>query len=690
MKKFILTTVVLLLAGLQVADAQKKWDEIDYPEINNFENPDIEIFELDNGIRFYLVEDRELPLINLNVRVRTGSFLDPSDKIGRASLTGTVMRSGGSEMYPDDELNELLENRAARMETGIGLTSGSASMNVLEEDFEELLPIFIDLLQNPLFPEEKIELAKTQSKSNISRRNDDQGSVASREFSKLIYGDDSVFARHTEYETIDNITRDDMVELHEQSFVGSNMMIGVIGDFDTEEMKTILENSFSDIPSGEEIELDFPEVNYDFESSVNFIDKQDVNQSYVLLGHIGGMRDNPDYAKLQVMNQVLSGGFSSRLFKVVRSDLGLAYAVFGSYGSGTFYPGTFTAGVMTASETTAEAIDAIIGQIERLQNEPVTEEELQQTKDQFLNSLVFRYDSRAKILNERLGYDYAGLPEDTFDRLVEEIREVQTEDIMEVANEYLRPDDVQILVVGNSNEIGDQLSKYGNVNEIDITIPEPADDREVVAGDAEMGKEWLDKMAAALLPNGVFESDLSFEADNIVQSPAGEITMKVAQTINFQEERITSVINAPMGEVTVEVADGQGVMRMGGNEMNMPPQQLAEAKSELYRNYVYLALNRDELDVEYLGMKELNGSEYAHIRINDEMPLELYLDPETALPAQAEYRMMDPQQGQRVTVTIEYRDWKEESGVMMAYETIGYSDGNQISRTVVTSHSLDN
>jgi len=688
MKKIILTTIVFLLAGLQAMNAQSRWDEIEFPEINNFEMPDVEIFELDNGIRFYLVEDRELPLINLNVRVRTGSFLDPADKIGRASLTGTVMRSAGSEMYPDDELNELLENRAARMETGIGLTSGSASMNVLEEDFEELLPFFIDLLRNPLFSEEKIELAKTQSKSAISRRNDDQGSIANREFRKLIYGEDSIIARYTEYETIDNITREDMVDLHQRSFVGNNMMIGVLGDFDKEEMKSKLEAAFSDISAGEEITLDIPEVNYDFETTVNFIDKQDVNQSYVLLGHIGGTRDNPDYAKLQVMNQVLSGGFSSRLFQVVRSDMGLAYSVFGSYGSGTFYPGTFTAGVMTASETTAEAIDAIIGEIERLQNEPVTEEELQQTKDQFLNSLVFRYDSRSRILNERLGYDYAGLPEDTFDRLVEEIREVNIEDIMEVAQEYLRPEDVQILVVGNSNEIGDQLTKYGNVNEIDITIPEPADDREVVAGDAEMGKQWLDKMATALLPNGSFESDLSFDADNIVQSPAGEMTIKVSQTINFDEERITSVINAPMGEVTVEVADGQGVMRMGGNEMRMQPQQLAETKSELYRNYLYIALNRDELDAEFLGMKELNGSEYAHIRINDEMPFELYIDPETSLPAQAEYRQMDPQQGQRVTVTMEYGDWKEESGVMMAYETVGYSDGNQISRTVVTSHSL--
>ncbi|WP_069130629.1 M16 family metallopeptidase [Rhodohalobacter halophilus] len=689
MKKFILTVIVLLFAGLQIADAQKKWNEIDFPAINNFEMPEVEILELDNGIKFYLVEDRELPLINLNVRVRTGSFLEPDSKIGLASMTGTVMRTGGSEMYPADDLNELLENRAARMETGIGMTSGSASMNVLKEDFEELLPVFIDLMQNPLFPEDKIELAKTQSKSAISRRNDDQAPIASREFRKLIYGEGSVYARHTEYETIDNITQEDMVEFHNRSFVGNNMLIGVIGDFEMDEMKSTLRRVFSELPAGETIEIDLPEINYAFENSINFVDKQDVNQSYVLLGHIGGMRDNPDYAKLQVMNQVLSGGFSSRLFQVVRSDMGLAYSVFGSYGSGTFYPGTFTAGVMTASETTAEAIDAIIGQIERLQNEPVSEEELQQTKDQFLNSLVFRYDSRSKILNERLNYDYAGLPEDTFDRLVEEIREVTTEDVMEVAQEYLRPSDVQILVVGNSQEIGDQLSKYGTVNEIDITIPEPADDREVVEGDAEMGREWLERMATAILPNGSFDADLTFEADNIVQTPGGEMSIGIEQTLNFQEERITSIVNAPMGQVTIEIADGQGRMLAGGNEMPMPPQQLQQSKAELYRNYVYLAINKDQLDVEFLGMKELDGEEYAHLRINDELPLEIYLDTETALPAQTEYRQMDPQQGRRISVTVEYGDWQEQSGVLMAYETISYSDGNQVSRTVISSHSVN-
>src|SRR5699024_2497574 len=152
----------------------------------------------------------------------------------------------------------------------------------------------------------------------------------------------------------------DLVNFHNKHFVGKNMMVGVVGDFDSRDMKQKLSKALGTIPAGTATELDFPEVNYDFTSTINFINKPEVNQSVVRMGHIGGMRDNPDYAKLQVMNQVLGGGFSGRLFQVVRSDLGLAYAVFGQYGMNSFYPGEFYTGVMTKSSTTAEAIDAII------------------------------------------------------------------------------------------------------------------------------------------------------------------------------------------------------------------------------------------------------------------------------------------------------------------------------------------
>ena len=669
--------------------AQKSWDEIEYPELNRFEKPDVEFFELDNGIRFYLVEDDELPLINLRALVRTGGVLVPNEKAGLQSITGTVMRTGGTTSITGDELNELLEDRAARMETGIGLTSGSASMNVLKEDFEELLPVYIDLLQNPAFPEDRLDLAKTQQKTAISRRNDETLPIGIREFQKLIYGPESVYARNTEYETIDNITREDLVDFHKKSFVGENMMIGVIGDFEMEEMKEVLTEAFQEIPAGNELELTFPDINYEFVNTINFVDKSDVNQSFVMMGHIGGLRENPDYAKIQVLNRVLSDGFSGRLMQVVRSQMGLAYSVFGEYGSGNFFPGMFYAGVMTQSETTAEAINAIIGQIERLQNEPITEKELSDTKDRFLNSLVFEYDSRASVLNEQMSFDYAGLPDDTFDRLVEEIQQVTIEDVQEAAQQYMQPENLQILVVGNGEEIGDQLEQFGDVNEIDITIPQPGDDEEVAAGDRASGAEWMERMATAVLPNGGIEGEFTFEAANEVNTPQGAMTLNVKQTANFENETLVSEVQTPMANVTMIIEDGEGTMVMGGNEMPMPPAQRDQVLAEFYRSHVYLAINRESLDAEYMGMADMEGESYAHIRINDDTTLNLYLDPETGLPQVTTYRQFNPQIGGNSTVKIVSTNWTEADGVVVPYETTVYTDDEVSSVTTISTHSVE-
>lgn len=690
MRKTALLTLLILIAGTQLLTAQKSWDEIEYPPLNTFEKPDVEIFELDNGITFYLVEDDELPLINLRVLVRTGGVLVPNDKAGLNSIAGTVMRTGGTTSISGDDLNELLEDRAARMETGIGLTSGSASMNVLKDDFEELLPVFIDLLQNPAFPENRIQLAKTQQKTSISRRNDESIPVGLREFQKLLYGPGSPYARTTEYETIDNITRDDLVQFHQEAFVGRNMMIGVIGDFSIPELKEILSDAFSQIPSGEPVSLDFPEVDYDFVNSINFVDKRDVNQSFVMMGHIGGMRDNPDYAALQVMNRVLSDGFSGRLMRIVRSQMGLAYAVFGEYGSGNFFPGMFYAGVMTQSETTAEAINAILEQIRRLQDEPVSERELRDTVDRFLNSLVFQYDSRASVLNERMSLDYAGLDPETFDRLVEEIQQVTIDDIQRVAQQYLKPDALQILVVGNGAEIGDQLEQFGEVKMIDITIPVPGEaEEETVAGDAAAGAEWLSRMASALLPDGPIEGELIFEADNTVQGPMGEMVLGVRQTVNFDDDKLIAEVTAPMGVITMQIMDGEGVMMMGGNQMPMPPAQKEEMLSEHKRNPLYIALHAGTFTSEYHGMTETEDGHFAHIVLVGDTRINLYLDPETAAPASIAFRQFDPEQGQQVTMKRVFAEWTLNDGVMLPYQTDVYQGDDKISSITVKTHSVE-
>jgi len=466
----------LMLICLDSATAQQRWNELEYPPLNSFEKPDLDLFELDNGIRFYLLEDDELPIVNITIMVRTGGVTVPEGMEGLEEVLSEVMRTGGTRSTPAREMQEFLEDRAARLNVSFGFQSASVSLNFLKEDADVLIPLLAELVREPALPEHHIELAKTRMQSMISRRNDDSGQIARREFRRLIYGTNTVYGRIMEYSSLERIGRNDLQQFHEQSFLGSNLMIGVSGDFDTLQMEKILSETFSGLPAGGGESLWFPDILDQPRSGIHFVDKRDVNQSYILLGHLGGMRDNPDYAALQVMNQVLSGGFSGRLFQVVRSEKGLAYAVFGSYGSNFFYPGMFTAGVLTRSEATAEAIEAVLHEIRRLQREMVSDAELKQTRDRFLNSLVFEYASRSQVLRERMQFEYAGMDPDSFDYYVEEVQQVTSEDILRVAREYLKPDQVAILVVGNGEEIGDRLDRFGEVRMIDISIPEAITD----------------------------------------------------------------------------------------------------------------------------------------------------------------------------------------------------------------------
>jgi predicted Zn-dependent peptidase len=677
----------------QVADSQQSdntstnpYENMDFPELNDFQKPQVETFTTENGMTFYLVEDTELPLINVSARVRTGGVLNSNEKTGLASITGTVMRSGGTETYPADSLNTLLENRAASIETGVGFTSGNASMDVLKEDFDALLPVFIDVLTNPAFPEDKIELAKTQQKSSISRRNDNPQQIGIREFQALIYGEDSPYGRTTEYATINDITREDLVNFHDKYFSASNMMVGIVGDFETKEMKQKLRETFGELPAGDETTLEFPKADYEPQSSINFIDKSDVNQSFVMMGHIGGMRDNPDYAKVQVMNRVLSGGFSGRLMQVVRTEMGLAYSVFGQYGMNSFYPGMFYAGVMTKSSTTAEAIDAIIEQIERLQNEPITKQELQDVKDQILNSSVFEYDSYEEVLNERMSNEYRGLPADAFEQYIEGVKNTTIEDVQSVAQEYLEPGNLQILVVGNKEEIGDQLKKYGDVNEIDISIPEPGSgEQQMVEGDAKKGKEWLSKMTGAVIDGDTDLNSISLNGEMNMQGRK----MPMATTITYPDA-IEQTIKGPMGEIKITYKDGSGKMIAGGQERPIPPQMAKNLKSTLNRSFLSIALNADKLNPQYTGEEEVDGTSYAKVNVTvDDSNITLLLDKETYYPDVIRYKQFNPQMGEQVTVENHHSNWHVVDGVAYPYLQETMVDGNKSGEAVYESHDIN-
>ncbi|MEM9136235.1 MAG: insulinase family protein, partial [Cyanobacteria bacterium P01_F01_bin.42] len=208
----IIPALLLLLAWVTPALAQtpKRFDELTFEPLPELQIPEYRKETLDNGMTVYLMEDHDLPLVSGQAWIRTGSRLEPAEKVGLASITGEVVRSGGTQTHTADDLNQMLEQRAASVEVGIGESAGQASFSTLTEDLDTVFGLFAEVLTEPALPQDKIDLAKKQRFGAIERRNDSPDNISSREFQRLIYGGQSPYARIQEYDSISNISQADV------------------------------------------------------------------------------------------------------------------------------------------------------------------------------------------------------------------------------------------------------------------------------------------------------------------------------------------------------------------------------------------------------------------------------------------------------------------------------------------------
>ncbi|MBD2345907.1 insulinase family protein [Anabaena subtropica FACHB-260] len=460
--------------SLTATAAAKHYTELEFGPLPEVNLPKYERFVLQNGLVVYLMEDRELPLISGTALVRTGSRWEPADKVGLAGFTGAVMRTGGTKKHSSDNLNEILEQRAASVEVNIGEAAGSASFEALSEDVETVFGLFSEVLREPVFAQTKLDLVKTQAKGGIARRNDNPNDIASREFRKLIYGKDSPYARITEYATVDAIAREDLLKFHQQYFHPNNMILGIVGDFDPKQMRSLVQAKLGDWRRNPRLTKPaLPEVSPAKTGGVFFVNQPQLTQSSVLVGHLGGKFDSPDYAALDVLNGVLNG-FGGRLFNEVRSRQGLAYSVYCYWSPRFDYPGMFMAGGQTRSDATVQFINALKTEIKRIQAQPVTAEELSRAKESTLNSFVFNFQDPSQTLSRLMRYEYYGYPADFLFRYQKAVAATTASDVQRVAKQYLKPENLVTLVVGNQATIQPPLTRLAaQVTPIDVTIPVP-------------------------------------------------------------------------------------------------------------------------------------------------------------------------------------------------------------------------
>jgi len=437
-----------------------------------FHPPQAEEIRLDNGMRLYLMEDHELPLINLTARIRTGSIYEPLDKVGLAEIFGTVMRTGGTVHRTPEEINETLEYIAASVETRVSREYATATLSVLKEDLDTGLEIFADVLMHPAFREDKIRLKQQQMIEEIRRRNDNPTQIAMREFAALLYGRTHPYGRYEEVETVLNVTREDLLDFHRRYYHPNNLWLAASGDFQREDLIARLQRVFA---GWEPAEIEFPAlppVSERYERTVNCVAKG-VNQSTIFVGHLGITRHSPDRIPFEVLNFILGGsGLTSRLMREVRSRQGLAYSV------GSFYTlrddlGLFVAYSLTRAEATVKALRLMLEILQRIREEPVSEEELRVAKDSLINSYVFDFDSSHKIATQQMALDYFGYPDNWLITYPDKVAAVTKEDLLRVAQKYLRPAEATILVVGEAEKFSESLAAFGEVHTIVLKEPPP-------------------------------------------------------------------------------------------------------------------------------------------------------------------------------------------------------------------------
>jgi|ERR1700722_18204427 len=624
-------------AAAQASD----WKQVSIPALPAFKPQQPKRIELSNGMVIFLQEDHELPIIDGTARIRGGSIDEPANKTGLIDIYGEVWRTGGSKSQTGDQLDDFLEVRAAKVETGGSTDSTNISWSCLKGDLDDVFKVFADVLRNPEFRADKIDIAQKEENDGISRRNDDVGGIAQREAIKLAYGADNPYARMPEYATVTAIARQDMLDWHAKHVQPNNIILGVTGDFDSSAMEARLRAAFDSWPKGPalpktEIHYTPPKPGY------YLVPKDDVNQSNIRMVTLGTMRDNPDYYAINVFNEAFGGGFSSRLFNDIRTKRGLAYGVGGGIGTNFGHPGVLQISMGTKSQSTIEAIQAVGEDIDNLAKQPLTDDEIQRAKDAILNAFIFSLDSPDKILAERMTYEYYGYPPDWLDKYQAEIKKVTAIDVNRVGAKYLHKDQLAVLVVGNTKEFDKPLKTLGAVKEIDIAIPPPLaaeGDAKPAASNPE-GRALAAKVAAAMGGLPKLQSIKTVHVE-IAESDNGAPPSPVDVTLAFPDHMHVDV-QLPQGKLTIVASPDDAFMSMAGmGSRSMPPEQKTEMLSQLHHDLIYIAQHADDPAFAFTaaGTEKVGDVDAAILDIGGAVPwVRWYIDPKTGYVLREKYK----------------------------------------------------
>lgn len=461
MRRFVYLIVLLVLTACAqpAAAPQVRPDQLSFPPLK-FTFPTVEKRQLANGVKLYLKEDHELPLVDLTLMIKGGSIHDPLNKTGLSQLFADALETGGAGRLSPAQLEAELEAMAAVLSVSSSAYCYEINLSLHQRDLPRGIAILADLLRRPRFDKERLELSRQQMMDGIRRQDDDPGSIAGRLLAEAVFPGHP-FGASPKIAEVENITRGDLLALQRRYFHPENLWIAVSGAVSKDELVRLLQQNLGDWPAGGSSPAPLPALPSTPDGRILVVDKT-IPQTTILMGHQGISKDNPDMYALRVANYILGGGgFNSRMMREIRSDRGLAYSVYSYFRIGRELPEAFVAGSETKTGSTAEVVTLMRRLIQQLIERPVSEAELALAKQSLINSFVFAFSDTHSIVSRRARLDFYHYPERYLEDYQQKLAAVTVADVQRVARRYLHPDRLQIVLVGDSGKFLDSVSALG-------------------------------------------------------------------------------------------------------------------------------------------------------------------------------------------------------------------------------------
>jgi zinc protease len=426
--------------------------------------------KLKNGLTVLIAEDHRFPTVSVQLELSAaGALYEPPNLAGLASVTAQMLREGTksrSSKQIAEEADKLGASFGAAAEFGSSVATFGASG--LSDNFDSWFPLALDVLLNPAFPSHELDNLKQRLAVQLRQQRATPNFLAGERFNRAVFGTHPAAVVSATAESLNSLTPEGLTEWHRQRYVPQNAILGFAGNVRASELIPKLEKWLADWkPSGLKETLP-ANAAPSTERKIYLVDRPSSVQTTIALGNIAIDRRSPDYVPMVVMNHVLGGGAAARLFLNLREEKGYTYGVYSDF-SAVRYAGPWRAGGNMRTEVTAEAVTEFFSEIRRIRDEKVSESELADAKRAITARFALSLEQPTGVLAFAMVRKTYGFPPDYWDTYPAKIMAITAEDLQRVARQYLDPDTMQLVAVGDADKIKPALEKYGLVEVYDST-----------------------------------------------------------------------------------------------------------------------------------------------------------------------------------------------------------------------------